>query len=203
MTERIEQTYRSHSSSHNSQQLSHKLIYLRLMFLVNNIDWFDFSHEHKFGKRFSTPGSPSPQRIPVIFTWWFCFISFNHNRDYLYMVQVEQPSILMHEILNHCSIIHISLKVLYVVLYVFGFVGNREIKNITSQTKIKWIYSVTKSDLSLHIGVHFPHYVVLAQGSKRQSSRSLYSHKCTLGRLIIPWTWHWKPSLRSRVSNFF
>ena len=66
MTEGVENTDCCYCASHDRQQLPHQLIQLRLVLLINNIDWLDFCHKHKTWEIFLDVTEAGSQRITIV-----------------------------------------------------------------------------------------------------------------------------------------
>lgn len=89
------------------------------MFAIYDIDWLDFCHKHDLWERLIGPSRPSSERVPIVLAIQRFSLSLDHYRDYLDVVQKIDSSLLVFVVLNHSSIVDVSLEVLYIIFNVF------------------------------------------------------------------------------------
>lgn len=132
MAEGVEKADGCDGASDDCEQLPDEFVELRLMLAVHDVDGLDLCHEHKLGERLIRPGGSSPQRISVILTARLLLVPLDHHWDNLYMVQEIDSSFLSRVVLNHCSVVDISLEILNIVLDVLGLMGDREVEDVVA-----------------------------------------------------------------------
>ena len=69
------------------------------------------------------------------------------------MIHVESPPVFVAYILDVGPIVDVALEVFYVVFDVLRLVGDGKVKHVASKSEAQRVKAVTKSDLTLQVGV--------------------------------------------------
>ena len=165
------------------------------MFFVNDVYRLNLRQKHHLLERFIRWTHSWPQRISIILTSLLFAIPFYNHRNYLNMIQKVDLLVLILKILNHGSIVKISLKILDIVLNILWFVSDRKVKSVVAQSKTQSLQSITESNLIIKVIIYLIQYISLCIRVKGNCTRSLIYQNNTFGRLIIPCRRHWYPWL--------
>lgn len=138
MTDAVYDSYCGHGAADDGQDAYSQIVQRRVLFLVNDVDGFNFSEKINFLERFVTLSLASSQRVPVFFSCFYkAAFLIKHNRNYFQVIVKVNLFVNVCEVLDEFSAGDISFQILDVLLHHFGLVCNREIKGVVSQAELE------------------------------------------------------------------